>query len=180
MLFAKGTKLTQFNPVRCGPFVFCCNIISPLTIATSHCYFHTHYYTPCETRYLSKRIHFFQFTILYGYCQTFLGNYISLLKPVKPGLLSIVRAAVPRHGITPKEDQKPGRLSAGRGTYYSIIEVATPEATVRPPSRMAKRSPSSIAMGVISSILICTLSPGITISTPSGRPMTPVTSVVRR
>ena len=63
---------------------------------------------------------------------------------------------------------------------YFMILVTTPAPTVRPPSRMAKRSPSSIAIGVISSIVICTLSPGITISTPSGSSTLPVTSVVRK
>ena len=58
--------------------------------------------------------------------------------------------------------------------------MTTPAPTVRPPSRIAKRSPSSIAIGVISSIVICTLSPGITISTPAGSSTDPVTSVVRK
>ena len=44
---------------------------------------------------------------------------------------------------------------------YSLILVTTPEPTVRPPSRIAKRRPSSIAIGVISSTSISTLSPGI-------------------
>src|SRR3954451_16527326 len=63
---------------------------------------------------------------------------------------------------------------------YSWIPVTTPEPTVRPPSRMAKRRPSSMAIGWISSIVISTLSPGMTISVPSGRLATPVTSVVRK
>ena len=62
---------------------------------------------------------------------------------------------------------------------YSVMLVMTPAPTVRPPSRMAKRRPSSSAIGVISSTFISTLSPGITISTPSGSPIAPVTSVVR-
>ena len=62
---------------------------------------------------------------------------------------------------------------------YFVTEVTTPEPTVRPPSRMAKRRPSSIAIGVISSTSISTLSPGMHISTPSGSLMAPVTSVVR-
>ena len=61
---------------------------------------------------------------------------------------------------------------------YSMIPVTTPAPTVLPPSRIANRNPSSIAICVISLIVICTLSPGITISTPSGNSMTPVTSVV--
>ena len=52
--------------------------------------------------------------------------------------------------------------------YYRIF-VTTPAPTVRPPSRMANRRPSSIAMGVIRLMVIRMLSPGITISTPSGR-----------
>ena len=63
--------------------------------------------------------------------------------------------------------------------YFRIL-VTTPAPTVRPPSRIAKRSPSSIAIGVISSIVICMLSPGITISTPAGSSHAPVTSVVRK
>ena len=46
--------------------------------------------------------------------------------------------------------------------------ATTPAPTVRPPSRMAKRSFSSMAIGTISSTSIVTLSPGITISVPSG------------
>ena len=62
---------------------------------------------------------------------------------------------------------------------YSLTWVTTPAPTVRPPSRMAKRSPSSIAIGVINSMSTVTLSPGITISVPAGSVTTPVTSVVR-
>src|SRR5690606_17212829 len=63
---------------------------------------------------------------------------------------------------------------------YSMICETTPAPTVRPPSRMANRSRSSIAIGTISSTSIVTLSPGITISVPSGSCTTPVTSVVRK
>ena len=66
------------------------------------------------------------------------------------------------------------------GPFYSKISEMTPAPTVRPPSRMAKRSSFSIAIGVISSAVSDTLSPGITISTPSGNWITPVTSVVRK
>lgn len=62
--------------------------------------------------------------------------------------------------------------------YYSTISATTPDPTVRPPSRTAKRNCFSIAIGVISSAEIETLSPGITISTPSGNLNDPVTSVV--
>src|SRR3954465_10399403 len=43
----------------------------------------------------------------------------------------------------------------------------------------AKRSPCSMAIGVISVTTIFTLSPGITISVPLGSSTAPVTSVVR-
>src|SRR5262249_24332755 len=63
---------------------------------------------------------------------------------------------------------------------YSMISATTPETTVRPPSRIANRCVLSIAIGVISSTVISTLSPGITISVPLGRFATPVTSVARK
>src|SRR4051812_10006897 len=62
---------------------------------------------------------------------------------------------------------------------YSMISLTVPEPTVRPPSRIAKRAPASSATGDISSPVISVLSPGITISTPSGSFSVPVTSVVR-
>ena len=61
---------------------------------------------------------------------------------------------------------------------YSRISLTTPEPTVLPPSRIAKRRPFSIAIGVMSSTVMSTWSPGLHISTPSGRVITPVTSVV--
>src|SRR5690606_30457913 len=60
----------------------------------------------------------------------------------------------------------------GRKRYLTIL-ATTPAPTVRPPSRIAKRRPSSIATGLISATCIFTLSPGITISTPSGRVTAP-------
>src|SRR6266496_2351659 len=66
--------------------------------------------------------------------------------------------------------------AAAQPPVYSRISVTTPAPTVRPPSRMAKRSSFSIAIGVISSTVMSTLSPGITISRPSGSVATPVTS----
>ena len=63
---------------------------------------------------------------------------------------------------------------------YSMIVATRPDPTVRPPSRIAKRSPCSIATGWISSIVISTLSPGMHISVPSGSSQTPFTSVVRK
>ena len=69
---------------------------------------------------------------------------------------------------------------ASEAKRHSLILITTPEPTVRPPSRIAKRRPSSIAMGVMSSTSISTLSPGMHISVPSGSAMTPVTSVVRK
>ena len=62
--------------------------------------------------------------------------------------------------------------------YYSMIVATRPDPTVRPPSRIAKVRPWLIAIGWISSIVISTLSPGMHISVPSGRLITPVTSVV--
>ena len=63
---------------------------------------------------------------------------------------------------------------------YSMILATTPAPTVRPPSRMAKRRPSSMAIGLISLTVMLTLSPGITISLSLGSSTAPVTSVVRK
>lgn len=63
---------------------------------------------------------------------------------------------------------------------YASISVTIPEPTVRPPSRMEKVVPCSIATGWINSTSIVTLSPGMTISVPSGNTIVPVTSVVRK
>jgi len=62
---------------------------------------------------------------------------------------------------------------------YSIISEIVPAPTVRPPSRIANRAPFSSATGTCSSAVMLVLSPGITISTPSGSFSDPVTSVVR-
>ena len=64
---------------------------------------------------------------------------------------------------------------------YARILVTTPAPTVLPPSRIAKRRSSSQAIGVMQLDRPCSmLSPGITISTPSGSVTVPVTSVVRK
>ena len=67
-----------------------------------------------------------------------------------------------------------------RNSPYSMISATTPAPTVRPPSRMAKRRPLSMAMGTMRSTTMVTLSPGMIISVPSGNSMVPVTSVVRK
>ncbi|REG30072.1 hypothetical protein ATH84_10562 [Paracoccus versutus] len=72
------------------------------------------------------------------------------------------------------------RLEAAAPKDHFRIFDTTPAPTVRPPSRMAKRSFSSIAIGAISSTVNFRLSPGITISVPSGSFTVPVTSVVRK
>src|SRR5690242_10048663 len=64
--------------------------------------------------------------------------------------------------------------------FYSMMLATTPAPTVRPPSRIAKRRPSSIAIGAMRCTSIEMLSPGITISVPAGSCTVPVTSVVRK
>src|SRR5205085_9215987 len=67
----------------------------------------------------------------------------------------------------------------GHRDYFKIF-VTRPAPTVRPPSRMANRRPSSMAMGLPNSTVMTVLSPGMTISVPSGNVIDPVTSVVRK
>src|SRR5438270_9179570 len=63
---------------------------------------------------------------------------------------------------------------------YSMMSVTVPAPTVRPPSRIAKRRPFSIAIGAMRLIVSDVLSPGITISAPCASSAVPVTSVVRK
>ena len=67
-----------------------------------------------------------------------------------------------------KSPCRPGQRFLAKTRPYARIFETTPEPTVRPPSRMAKRRPSSIAIGAISSASNFRLSPGITISVPAG------------
>jgi hypothetical protein len=84
--------------------------------------------------------------------------------PVISAIVAHFRCAMPRNRL----------LS------YSMISATAPAPTVCPPSRMANRNPFSKATGVINVISHEMLSPGITISTPSGNFTSPVTSVVRK
>src|SRR3954462_5344073 len=68
-------------------------------------------------------------------------------------------------------------LGRRRARRYLMILVTRPAPTVRPPSRMAKRRPSSMAIGWISATDISVLSPGMTISVPSGGGHPPVPPV---
>ena len=86
--------------------------------------------------------------------------------------ISARRARAPRTGYT-------GLRLTGESGYLRTL-VTRPEPTVRPPSRMENGWPSSMAMGWISVTTISVLSPGMTISVPSGSLTTPVTSVVRK
>ena len=86
------------------------------------------------------------------------------------------RAVVPALTVEARERNNVSHKALSR---YARISVIVPAPTVRPPSRIAKREPFSMATGVINSPVMSVLSPGITISTPSGRWSEPVTSVVR-
>src|SRR5262249_33437814 len=100
------------------------------------------------------------------------------LQLVRSGALVLVARVVPLLAVLALE--RDDHAVSLRHDAYSTIFVTTPAPTVRPPSRMAKRSPSSQAIGVMSSTSRLMLSPGITISTPCGSVITPVTSVVRK
>ena len=63
---------------------------------------------------------------------------------------------------------------------YSMMVLTMPEPTVWPPSRIAKRRPSSMAIGWMRSPSMVMWSPGMAISVPSGSLTVPVTSVVRK
>src|SRR5215204_5756407 len=86
------------------------------------------------------------------------------------------------HGLTRlRERTRPAESSRAVSSSF-LIPRSRRQRRRRPcvPSRMAKRSFSSMAIGTISVTSMVTLSPGITISVPSGSVTTPVTSVVRK
>ena len=85
----------------------------------------------------------------------------------------------PRGTKKPQHRKVPG-LKSSSSEYYSMMVATRPEPTVWPPSRIAKRRPSSMAIGWMRSPSTVTWSPGITISMPSGSLTEPVTSVVRK
>ena len=105
-------------------------------------------------------------------------------------------SGAPRRRVAARDDRRAPvhRLRGGPGPFlvlvrsnqvrqsrnYLMILVTWPAPTVRPPSRMANFRPSSMATGWISATVMSVLSPGMTISVPSGRVTTPVTSVVRK
>jgi hypothetical protein len=95
------------------------------------------------------------------------------------GFYQAEKFPAPLNGKGALPPKRKGALVRASSIYLTIL-VTRPEPTVRPPSRMAKPRPSSMAIGWISATVISVLSPGITISVPSGRVMTPVTSVVRK
>ena len=89
-------------------------------------------------------------------------------------------ASEKRRGLQCRWISSESNLSKPQRVIHLMILVTRPEPTVRPPSRMAKPRPGSIAIGWISWTEISVVSPGMTMSVPSGRVMTPVTSVVRK
>src|SRR6187399_2753129 len=98
---------------------------------------------------------------------------LAQLQPLAGLLLVLGRAVVPALTLGARQGND---VSHG---CYSTISLIVPAPTVRPPSRIANRAPFSSATGVWSVATIEVLSPGITISTPSGSCSDPVTSVVR-
>jgi len=89
------------------------------------------------------------------------------------------RADIFLRGHTLQSALRPGEPGRQRISFYAMILVMTPAPTVRPPSRMANLEPCSRATGMINVTSRLTLSPGMTISTPSGSLISPVTSMVR-
>src|ERR1700754_802511 len=78
---------------------------------------------------------------LSGACVEVLSGFLRAMR-ASPGLSGPALKMVVSVDFAPAA-ALPGR----RGKNYLMISVTTPEPTVRPPSRMAKRSPASMAMG---------------------------------
>ena len=100
---------------------------------------------------------------------------LNSIRVVTAVLLRII-STLPAIGAS--QSYKHSRFSFSLSHLYSTMLVTTPDPTVLPPSRMAKRNPFSSTIGLINFIVISMLSPGTTISTPPGNSISPVTSVV--
>jgi len=107
---------------------------------------------------------------------TYLGRLIAVIANGKGQLYVLALSSTVLSLRRPENDLKSFFVVE---RYFRIL-VTTPAPTVRPPSRIAKRKPSSRATGTISSMARLVLSPGMTISTPDGSWTEPVTSVVRK
>src|SRR5215472_12909061 len=108
-----------------------------------------------------------------------LSRHRSLVSLRLGPLLSSRGRNFPKAGTSRPAKCRGDRVPPALSGYFWIL-MTRPAPTVRPPSRIAKRRPSSMAIGWIRSTFISVLSPGSTISVPSGRCTTPVTSVVRK
>jgi len=135
---------------------------------TDHCLFSFAVQRVCAT----VRTEFLQFDTRRVVAAIFLSCVVSFLALTASKSYNRTNAFFSRHIFFL-------RSIADRPFNYSRILVMTPAPTVRPPSRMANFEPCSRATGTINSTVRFTLSPGMTISTPSGRLMSPVTSIVR-
>ena len=152
---------------------------SPNARSSSSCSESSCSYGSCTLRKPVSRVHAFFFYLLSEFkVQSSRFN----VRPFHSSLFTL------HSSLSSSPPAVPGRpLPAGQtGRHltedlcdYLITVETVPAPTVRPPSRIAKRIFSSRATGAMSFTVISTLSPGITISTPSGSWMSPVTSVVR-
>ncbi len=110
---------------------------------------------------------------------------VTLSRATAPVVLRIAGPRAPlttlrRAGSEARAGARASPLLNCVSSTHLMIFVTRPAPTVRPPSRIANLRPSSMAIGWMSSTDISVLSPGMTISVPSGSETTPVTSVVRK
>src|SRR5438128_1516741 len=111
------------------------------------------------------------------------GHVIRDLAGLEVQHLVVVGAQLDANARRRHQASPPARISqltvCSLAPYLRIL-TTRPAPTVRPPSRIANRRPSSMAIGCIRSMCMSVRSPGMTISVPSGRLTTPDTSVVRK
>ena len=90
--------------------------------------------------------------------------------PAWPGTTPRPRGRRPRDGAEKTRTPRPRAGGPWQRTAsdHLMILVTRPAPTVRPPSRMANFRPSSMAIGLFKCTVMSVLSPGITMSVPSG------------
>src|SRR5690606_10990337 len=131
----------------------------------------------------SRDFSFDIFVLVVGFATYYMTNFADIKRLLKTW--QVRRDSNPQHSVF-ETDALPIELLTCKTTSwslnsnllvlfydYAVTLATTPAPTVRPPSRIAKRRPGSIAIGWIRSTDISTLSPRITISTPSLREIAP-------
>lgn len=154
MTTAPGAILLDLHTIRHGCLVLGRRVIATLALGACKGDESTHELITSNNRPVRARWNTIASALLF--CQRFFAYREVSADSLHNLMLSTgVRRPRERHGATEKNPAPPKRSrawdqrirGARLGESYSMMVLTTPEPTVWPPSRMAKRRPSSMAIG---------------------------------